>query len=134
VGDVVEQGREPRGDGPSNAQRLVALLVVVLAAAFLLSRSGLLSADAPDGRRGDPAPAAEPEARSRLVARLDDRLVRLGSADAGRGARLPAGFPGDGPLTHVPAARGAGSLVGGGISPARPADHRGARLPRSPPA
>jgi hypothetical protein len=112
VGDVVEQGREPRGDGPSNAQRLVALLVVVLAAAFLLSRSGLLSADAPDGRRGDPAPAAEPEARSRLVARLDDRLVRLGSADAGRGARLPAGFPGDGPLTHVPAARGAGSLVG----------------------
>jgi hypothetical protein len=113
VGDVVEQGREPRGNELTNRQRVVVLVLVVLAAVFLLSRSGLLSADPPEGRRGDPRPAAEPEPelRGQLVARLDDRLVRLGTY-AGPDARLPAGFPSDEPLVHVPAARGPDSLVG----------------------
>lgn len=112
VGDVVEQGREPRGDGMTNTARVVVLVLVVLGAALLLSRSGLLSADAPEGRRdAPPAGEPEPEARGQLVARLDDRLVRLGTY-AGPDAMLPAGFPSDGTLVHVPAARGADDLVG----------------------
>lgn len=114
MSDVVEHGREPRGGGLSNAQRLAVMILAVVAASVLVSRSGLLSAGGPaDTGNGDGvAPARQDDRVRRLVARLDDHLVRPGQADLARGPVLPDGFPGDARLVPVPAQGGTGTLLG----------------------
>lgn len=114
MGDVVEHGPDPREGGPSNAVRLAVLVLAVVTAGVLVSRSGLLSADAPEnaGRGPGVADGAAEDRAGRLVARLDDRLVRLGQGDPGRGPVLPNGFPGDAPLVPVLGGRGTVSLLG----------------------
>lgn len=90
------------------------MVLAVLAAIVLVSRSGLLSADAPEGTgRGTGGTAEKQDDRTRrLVARLDDHLIRPGQDDLGRGPRLPDGFPGEARLVPVLASRGSGTLLG----------------------
>lgn len=110
--DVVEQGpADERERGLPPGVRQVALVLVLLAVAFLLTRSGLLSADAPE-RADRPAPLTVPEIEdaSRLVAQVDEHLVRPGQGDWSDGPRLP----GDAPSSLVPvlSGDGTGSVVG----------------------
>lgn len=107
--DVVAQGREPGGDGLPTWLRVVALVVAGAVGAFLFSRSGLLSADAPERPgAGRASPAAAPAAA--LVARLENRLVHPDRDD--EGARLPDRFPAGARLVPVLSAQGDGTLVG----------------------
>jgi hypothetical protein len=108
--DVVEKGRDDRpGRGPA-AVRPVALVLLVLAGLFVLSRSGLLSADSPpDGGTGRNGTAAEVH---RLVARVDDRLVRPAQADGSGGARLPDGLAAQARLVPVLTGDASSVLVG----------------------
>lgn len=108
--DVVVHGREPAGDGPPTWLRVVVLVLAGAVGAFLFSRSGLLSADAPERPEaiGRPTPAAAPGAA--LVARVENRLVHLGRDEGG--ARLPDDLPAGTRLVPVLSARGDGTLVG----------------------
>jgi len=116
VPDVVARGpdREEREGGLSALARGTGLLLVLAALALLLSRSSLLSADAPrrpDGSRPPTASQAPGEREtSRLIAQVDDRLVRL-QDDWAEGPRLP-GPAGEMPLVPVRSPAGAGAVAG----------------------
>lgn len=101
---------------PTGARR-VALVLALATAALLVSRSGLLSADAPDQPDGRVGPTAEPvPAAVRLVAEVDGHLVRPGQDDWSEGPRVP----GSAMVSLVPvpvptavfSARGPGTLAG----------------------
>lgn len=97
--DVV-QGRldEERSGLPTGARR-IALVVALATAALLVSRSGLLSADAPDQPEGPVGPTARPEA-ARLVGVVDGHLVRPDQKDWSEGAQLPESLTA--PMVAVP--------------------------------
>ncbi|MGH8893066.1 MAG: hypothetical protein ACRDWY_07135 [Actinomycetes bacterium] len=112
-GDVVEQGREPGGAGSRNSVRVVVLVILIAAVGLALSRSGLLSADAPIRKNGGPSPAGPTAPRAEgLVARYEDHLVTAGQDDVAAGARLPDGFPSDAALVPVVTGAGAGIVLG----------------------
>lgn len=113
--DVVEHGpvEEDRGRLRPGAGRLAVVLALVVVV-FLVSRSGLLSAGSPEP--ADPPPLGgtpsvpQVAESSRLIALVDDHLVRIGQDDWSEGARLPGPDPSS--LVPVRAARGTGSVVG----------------------
>ena len=114
--DVIATGPdrdEPPGTLPSVARGLGVLLVLAVIA-LLLSRSNLLSADAPP-RAGHPSSPTSPPAPqepeiSRLIAQVDDHLVRLGQDDWAEGPLLPG--PERVSLVPVPSPAGPGAVAG----------------------
>jgi hypothetical protein len=108
--DVVEQGRERPGRRTPAWLRPVVAGLLALAAAFLLARSGLLSADAPT--EGGPGPTGTASAGPLLVYRVEDRLVPLGRPDASDGARLPDELAPRARLVPVLTGDGTSVLVG----------------------
>jgi hypothetical protein len=112
MSDVVEHGgdREERESRPMTWRGRLVVALLVLAVAVAVSRSGLLSADAPE--RAEPPPTSSPAAAeaSDLVAQVDDHLVRLGQDDFDDGPRLPGGVTT--PLVPVLSFTGQRSLVG----------------------
>lgn len=111
--DVVEHGAEWPEEGPGGGLppgvRRVALVLAVLAAALLLSRSGLLSGGGAD----EPRPVTRSAAPgTRLVAAEGDRLVRLTASGPTRLARLPGARLAAPGLVAVRTATPPGSVVG----------------------
>ncbi len=100
--DVVEQGPlDEERDGSFSPFMRVVLLAVVAVVVLAVSRSGLLSAEAPPQTTDQAsAEAADIEEATRLVARSEGHLVRLGQDD---GPLLP-----DGDLSSVIPVRSAG--------------------------
>lgn len=95
----------------------MAVVIALGTAALLVSRSGLLSAGAPEQPDGALGPTAKPVAEaSRLVGVVDGHLVRPDQDDRSEGARLPESLTS--PLVPVPdpivglSSRGPGTLAG----------------------
>lgn len=110
--EVLQGGPAERSSGLPPGLRRVGLVLLLASALWVVSRSGLLSAEAPQppDRPLAPTVAQAPEA-VRLVGEVDGHLVRPGQDDWSEGPRLPGGSPGV-PLLEVPSENGPGTLAG----------------------
>jgi hypothetical protein len=112
VSDVVEQGRAPVGQGPGQRARWVRAAVagLVIVAAALVSRTGLLSGS--DRSPQPPGPSSSAQSNRPVLFVEAGRLVRYRGSTVSRGAALPPGRLAEPGWFVVAGAGGASSAFG----------------------